>query len=128
MFLGTLALVVYNFTKGRSSVSAEVINTYEVQVKQLKEQIAEMREDIKSLTLKVGEQTGIIQEKDRQITQLQEILQNRNPELIEVLQEIRTFMKDLHNQICVIDERTLKTEQRENIIDSGHAVALNKNL
>jgi preprotein translocase subunit SecF len=87
----------------------------------------------------LGEKEGIIKTKDQQLQQYEEIFKNRNPELVEVLNRLVTFMEKLDKKIDnnaeegkkVAKEMTeeLKTqtvllkntEKRNNSIDKAHA-------
>lgn len=130
--IGVIVAYLGSYFKGTSSVSKEVINTYEIQVKQLKElrmedtqkakeQFELFTTQVNNLTLQIGKQSGVIEEKEKQILKLEQILQNRNPELITVLEEIKRFMKDLHDKTGVIAERTERAEKRDLAVDQGHA-------
>lgn len=122
ILLGAVAIALNQYFNGRSSLSKEVISTYEVQVKQFKEQIITFREEMSTLTLKVGEQNGIIKEKDKYIIELKALLQDRNPELIDLIKDLKGFMEKINIQLSAINDRTFRTEHRDNIIDQGHAI------
>jgi len=100
--------VVREWRSGAKQLSAEVLHNYETLVKQQKDQIlhyeqefgklkSEMANMEKGLIAKLGKLEGQLQEKDKQLQTLSEILANRNPELEKVLAEIRDFMKELND-------------------------------
>jgi uncharacterized membrane protein YhiD involved in acid resistance len=124
-------------TSQDQSVSSEVISAYAEQVKQLKEKqkddkerydkdVSDFRNEIRELTLRIGKQDGIIQEKEKLIEEYKEIFQNRNPELVEVLGDIREFMKNIYSKIELIDKRSEHRESRDKAVDEGHVAALSK--
>ncbi len=64
--------------------------------KQMHEQSESFRAEINALTAKVGELTGILQEKNDRIKTLEEIATNRNPEIITLMTDIRNFMQNIN--------------------------------
>lgn len=137
-----VVLFVQQLMNGRSklnvqnqTVSNETLTAYVAQVALLKDKQAEDKisydatvekfsKQINELTLRIGEQTGIIGEQQKRIDEYKEIFQNRNPDLLEVLKEIRTFMGDLHSKVAVIEERSEKREIRDKAVDEGHLRAI----
>lgn len=121
----------------KSNVTTEVMQAYKTQVEQLKEQRIEDQKQrtaefqsftsqISALTLKIGKQEGIIQEKDKQIERLQAIVENRDPELKKVLDDLTKWMKDTHEVMARIDGRTIREEERSKLVDQGHVAAAAK--
>lgn len=138
---GTI-LFVQQLINGRSklnaqnqAVSNETLTAYVAQVALLKDKQAEDKisydatvekfsKQISELTLRIGEQTGIIGEQQKRIDEYKEIFQNRNPDLLEVLKEIRTFMGDLHSKVATIEARSEQREIRDKAVDEGHLKAI----
>ncbi len=131
IFIGQLISGKNDRQAQNNTVSSEVINAYAEQVKQLREKaseekksydlnLKELRKEISDLTLRIGEQNGKIQEKDRVILEYKEIFQNRNPELVDVLKQIKDFMVEIHGKIDLIEIRSEKREKRDLAVDSGH--------
>lgn len=121
----------------QSIVSSEVITAYETQVKQLKEKQSEdkksydesvvgFRNEITALTLRIGEQNGIMGQQKQVITKYEEILQNRNPELVKILGEIKDFMRAMSEKVDAINDRSEKREKRDKAVDQGHVEAIRK--
>lgn len=115
-------------------VSSEVISAYTVQVQQLKDQriedkasyeksIANYTTQVTHLSGEVGRLNGIISEKDKQLEKYETIFQNRNPDLTNVLTDIKNFMVKLNTTLVAVDDRTKKSEERDAKIDHGHVVA-----
>lgn len=82
-----------------SAIDAETIESLKRQLEALKGEMSGYQTQIQALTLKIGEQSGIIRVQEATIAKYEKILENRNPELTAVLGEIRDFMKGLeqHN-------------------------------
>lgn len=136
VFFSTYMKRKNDVTTAGQTASVEVINTFQTQVAQLKEQrledkknydetLAKFTIQVNTLSSEVGRLTGIISEKDKQIERYEKIFQNRDPELLKVLQEIKEFMKDMHTKLTIVDDRTKKSEERNLKIDLGHGMAVN---
>jgi capsule polysaccharide export protein KpsE/RkpR len=96
------AIVFSQWRSGAKEVSGEVMANYEKLVAQLREELTRMKTEMgnmeKGLIAKIAKLEGQLQEKDSQLSSLQTILANRNPELETVLGEIRDFMKQLKDE------------------------------
>lgn len=93
--------------------------------------MAGYQSQIQTLTLKIGEQSGIIKMQEATIAKYEKILENRNPELTAVLGEIRDFMKGLEDHkievMKELKEQTLMLDKqlvRGEIIDTAHKEVL----
>lgn len=94
---------------GAKGVSSEVIATYKEQVAQLKEELIaettgreqdrhDLKNEIQALGIKVATMQGQMLEKDKKLQEFTAIFQGKDPELKQILQEIRDFMKKLSEQ------------------------------
>lgn len=137
----TIAVFISQIIKGKNDnrtvgeqVSSEVINAFKVQVDQLKAmrtedkatfdaQVINFTNQVSSLNKEIGNLNGMLSEKDKQIDKYEKIFQNRDPELLKLLQDIKTFMGDLHKVVLQVDDRTKKSEERNLKIDKGHIAA-----
>lgn len=100
------------------------LNTYlKNQVAGFKEIVEIQNKKIVELGEKIAELSGAMNEKDKTIAKYLEILQNRNPELLTVLKEIKDFMGQLHTAVKTIDERSEQRERRDSAVDQGHVAA-----
>jgi predicted ATP-grasp superfamily ATP-dependent carboligase len=63
---------------------------------QMKKDMEGFREELNKTNILVAELKGTLVEKDKHIASLTQILQNRNPDLMSVLSDIRTFMQQIH--------------------------------
>lgn len=90
-------LVYQNFRSGSSTIKQQVTDAYKERNQQLETDIAGMKASIESQGKEIARLQGTVEEKDKHIHTLTELVQGRNPEMISVLKEIRDFMKDLHD-------------------------------
>jgi len=102
----------YFFTQfkfGGKGVAKEVIDAYKIQVDQLRQELIEakteyfkqldgLKTEITNLNLKLANIEGQLIEKDKKIAELTTIFQGRDPELVQILREIRDFMKRIEDQ------------------------------
>ncbi len=75
--LGT-AYIFIQWRQGGNKASIEVIQTY-------KEQVALNREEIAKLNHELGVFQGQLREKDERIKLLEQLVQNRNPDMVEFM-------------------------------------------
>lgn len=94
------AIVFFQFRRGSSQVSAEVINTYKLRVEQLSEDNKTLSKNQHENTSKIGRLEGILEEKNKELTRVQDILKDRNPEtqkfmqyLTDVAQQSQKYME-----------------------------------
>lgn len=103
-FLGfavtTMGMLFMWRSSGAMQVSKDIINTYKTRVDQLEENEKISRERVHEHTKEIAKLQGVLEEKDKYINQMREILQNRNPELTEVLKEIRKFMESINGHMA----------------------------
>lgn len=97
----TLAIVLFvkQWRSGGKTIDNETIESLKRSYDAIKLEISNYQAQVQELTLKIGEQSGIIKMQEATIAKYEKILENRNPELLAVLGEIRDFMKGLeaHN-------------------------------
>lgn len=111
------ATIFYNARSGRNKIGDEVLDLYQKQIEALKEDVLRSREvnhDVKNqitaLTLRIGQLEGQLKEKDLRITKLMTIIENRSPELENILKEIRDFMRTIHRQTSTNETRNTKID------------------
>lgn len=94
-----VAIFFTQWRAGSKQVSAEVMDNYEKLVSQLRDELTTVKTEMvnmeKGLIAKIAKLEGALEEKERQLATMAEILANRNPELEKVLAEIRDFMRNL---------------------------------
>lgn len=117
---GVIAVAVYlvykEYKSGNTNINSQVVNNYKVLDEQQKEKISEQEQaiaqyqkdfhDVKQAMSKmkeefaneIGKLQGQITAKDKHISDLQATILNRNPELENLLREIRDFMENIYNQ------------------------------
>lgn len=116
---------------GSGNLRKEIAADYKERNAQLEAKLKENADAITATNLEVAKLTGIIQEKDKHIDSLTKILQGRNPELLELLKEIKEgnnsvhkfmeevydFMKKSNEELGYQTEILEKSQQREKKID-----------
>jgi chromosome segregation ATPase len=114
--IGVLAFSMFynNWRSGKDKVGTEVLALYKEQITALEADVLrgrdkghELGNQLQLLTLEVGKLQGEIAARDKQIAEYREIFQNRDPQLQEILREIRDFMASL-------DAKTDRNERRNN--------------
>jgi len=102
------------FRFGGRDVTKEVIATYKVRQDQLEALLKEAQERITQLGLDLATMQGQLLEKDKKLEEFTKIFQGKSPELVEILKEIKDFMKKLSEQINT-------NEKRNQVIDKDTA-------
>lgn len=77
------------FRSGTSNLRKEIAEDYKERNSQLEEKIQANMDEIQKTNIEVARLTGIIQEKDKHIESLTKILQGRNPEMMDILKELK---------------------------------------
>lgn len=124
----SIAYTTYRYNS--SPAKRDLVDLYEKQIDALREEKAEFDEkyhEIRSqlaamnleLSKKIENLTGQLQEKDRQVNELSAILANRNPELIEILVELKNLMFS-------INQKTVTNQSRNEAIDKAKSQARRK--
>jgi chromosome segregation ATPase len=99
--------------RGGQTVTRDLIDLQNNQINLQKGQIGILQDEVKtgdqrrhelgnklqSITLEVGMLKGQMQEKDSKIEEYTKIFQGRDPQILEVLSEIRDFMKNLDARV-----------------------------
>ncbi len=121
----------YNARSPKDKTANDVLDLYEKQIDALKADVLRGRDansDIKNqmtaLTLRIGQLEGQLKEKDLRIQELMKIIENRSPDLENILKEIRDFMKTIHKQISTNEDRNVKIDH--NTEDGTGKVMRNK--
>jgi len=123
----TLLVVAFlgfkEWRSGSKKITQEVIANYDTLDKQQKANIQECRDNLVGATKamhelenrftgRISKLEGIVSEKDKQIQTLNQIATNRNPDLENVLKDIRNFMKNI-NDLNVARTSILEKEHQE---------------
>lgn len=91
----TLLFLWQRNKQGVDTLNKDIINTYKTRIDQLNTDHQGNAKNIKELTQELYKMQGAINEKDKEINRLREIVENRNPELLQVLQEIKSYLVDI---------------------------------
>lgn len=91
IIVAVIALVLGwdRWRSGSSNLRKEINAEYKERNSQLEDKLKECLDQIHATNLVVAELRGTINEKDKHIDSLTKILQGRNPEMMELLKEIR---------------------------------------
>ena len=109
--LVALALGYDRWRSGSGNLRKEIAADYKERNAQLEEKIQSNQEEIQKTNLEVARLSGVIQEKDKHIESLTKILQGRNPEMIEVLREIKEGNKTIQDFIKTTYELLKKSSE-----------------
>lgn len=90
----------------------EMADVLEKRIKNIEESNKQKDTEIIQYKTEIAEFKGIIKEKDRQLDRYEEIFQNRNPEMIKMLESINTFLREIHmtglkNMQLIKDNKTI---------------------
>ncbi len=115
-----------NFRSGKDKIGGEVLSLYKEQIAALEADVQRTRERshelgnaVQKISLELGIVKGQLQEKDKKLEEYSAIFQNRNPELQQVLGEIRDFMKMIHAQGTRFETRNTAID-KASTTDTGH--------
>lgn len=116
--------IIERIRNGTSGTQKEIRDTYKERADQLERVVSELKLQVTGLNSEISSFKAVLAEKEKQNGLLVEIFQNRNPELIKVLNEIKDFLKALHGKvdedlnISVENKQLLKeSKQRHDQID-----------
>jgi len=137
IFLG-IGYIFVQFRTGGKGVAKEVIDTYKTQVDQLRQELIEAKTDyfkqldglkteITNLNLKLANIEGQLIEKDKKIAELITIFQGRDPELVQILRDIKDFMKKLEGQSKTNQTRNEKIDVATDK-EEGHVLRKNEEI
>jgi len=91
-------------------VASEIISTYKIRQDQLELLLKEAAAQITQLRLDLATMRGQMVEKDIKLKEFTEIFQGKSPELVQILSEIRDFMKRLEKQGALNEKRNNKID------------------
>lgn len=101
--LGVLITVLANKSKNKAEIKhidaesdAKIGSSWKEYAHQMKTDFEAIRDELHQTNLLVAELKGTLVEKDKHISSLTQILQNRNPDLVSLLTEIKGFMQRIH--------------------------------
>jgi len=106
----TAGYLYSQFKLGGKGVTSEIITTYKIRQDQLEALLKEATVQITQLRLDLATMQGQMVEKDIKLKEFTEIFQGKSPELIQILVEIRDFMKRLESQGSINAKRNRKID------------------
>jgi len=142
VWVNTAAMVVLGYLYVRkanksqvSEIDGNTIASLKRQIDAYTSEVATYKQQMYQMTLRVGEQQGIITVQKETIEKYEKILQNRNPELTDILKEIRDFMKDIkESDKKVMKELEFQTkiikkgDDRAETLDKTHKEIIDKGI
>lgn len=105
--LCALVLGIQQWRSGSSKLSNNTIQTYkdllEATEKKNKEKQDDLQNQLNIQAGQIGELKGLISGKDQQIADYRQILENRNPNLENILKQMVDFMKEIDRRLVEIE-------------------------
>ncbi len=106
--IGTLVFLITvmfgNYRRGDSQAAKEALDIREKQIQALRDEVIEIRRDSKEredkmnaqitdLTGKVGQLTGLLESRDKEVESLKNILANRDPEMTKFFNQATSWIQ-----------------------------------
>jgi len=91
--LAIIFLAWKEYRSGSSRLRKDINEDYRERNSQLEEEIKKLREEVHKVNIQMMEFKATIIEKDKHIESLTKLIENRNPELVEILQELKNKLK-----------------------------------
>lgn len=98
------ATIWSRWSSGASGVEEKIVATYKTRIEQLESEQVRNIDRMHEHTKEIGQLQGRLAEKEAQVLQMRQLLENRNPELISVLQEIMGGFKEVKGFMVRINE------------------------
>ena len=136
-----IAYLIYReYKSGSRNLTKEISDGYKERNGQLEATLTSLQDQITTQGKEIARLSGVIQEKDKHIESLTRLIENRNPELLELLSQIKTsntevttFMKLaienfqlVRNELAEQTKMLEETKDRNEQIDIAHGVAARK--
>lgn len=124
---------------GNSTLRKEIAADYKERNEQLESRLKDFEKHLQETNLELAKLKGIVDEKDNHIKSLTEVLQGRNPEMLELLKEIsvsnvkiKEFMatmyevltKELSKQTIMLEEDKVRSQKIEQASTEHKSVPL----
>ncbi len=126
--LTPLLVVLYlawkEYKSGNSQLSKKIQDDYKERNEQLEQRVADLEKDHQMYALQINKLETILEEKDKQLDRYEKIFANRNPDLTDILKEIRDFMNAIHEQNMRQTAMLEMSHQRDTIVDSAAGVGI----
>ena len=120
IILGVL-YVAKTWKSQSSEIDSSTIASLKRQMEAYTSEVEGYKKQVHELTFKAGEQEATIKILKETIEKYEKILQNRNPELTQLLIEIRDFMKSSKKELVFQTDLLKKAESRDSKLDKTHA-------
>lgn len=110
--IGAIIFAIASWRNGKSQATTEAVQAYkdllEVTEKKYQTKTDDMQRQINEQSGKIGELTGLVKGKDSQIADYKQILENRNPNLENILTQMVGFMETVHKDLQELKEHVQK--------------------
>lgn len=107
--VGVVVFAVAQWRNGRSVLSTETVQTYkdllDATEKKYAQKQDEMQKQLNDQATKLGELTGILSTREKQIADYKQILENRNPNLEKILSELVHFMEQVDARLTAVEAK-----------------------
>jgi hypothetical protein len=107
-----LILGIQQWRSGSNKLTTDTIQTYkdllEATEKKNKEKQDDLQNQLNTQAGQIGELKGLITGKDQQIADYRQILENRNPNLENILTQMVNFMKEVEHRLQGIESHIQK--------------------
>lgn len=104
--IGVVVFAIAQWRNGRNTLNTETVQTYkdllEVTEKKYLQKQEDMQKQINDMSTKMGEFKGLIAGKDAQIADYKQIIENRNPNLEKILNQMVEFMGKVDSRLTEI--------------------------
>lgn len=121
--IGLLAAFIYivvkEFKSGTDSLEKKTFATYKERNDQLEKEIPRLQSEMKTTREELAKLAGQVEEKDKHIKSLTEIIQGKNPEVIQLLIEMKELNKQIIAFMHTVDDRTSKVLQYQTSMIEG---------
>lgn len=97
-----LILGLQQWRSGNSKLSKETVEAYKAQLDITEKRLKDQQETLNTQAGEIGKLKGLLEGKDAQLAQYSKIIENRNPDLEKILQQLVTFMKEVDTRLTAI--------------------------
>lgn len=112
-------LAYREYKSGDSALKKSIQDDYKTRNEQLERRVNDLEEEHDGYAKQILQFQAIIGEKDKQLDRYEKIFANRNPDLTDVLKEIKQFMSNIYeqnkHQTGILEQR----QHRDRLIDEA---------
>lgn len=116
VFIG-LGLALQQWRSGSSKITKDTVEAYKARLEIMEKNYQTQQETLTKQAGQIGELNGLIAGKDAQIADYRKILENRNPNLEKILDQLVAFMHTIDTRLTEI-----ATHQKKPFVADTHTV------